>query len=194
MYPLLSRFIYKIGAHAAFELCRDRRLDCPETGLIYKFIKSSQFFNNAHPTLNFHHALRCKMMVESQDNPIGFKTKNECLNSIIELREWIGLDELQSEEITQVKGFGFNDALKCRWMYNEDERTKECLDTILLNRKSLGLIEFNQTEMEQIKEPRCLEPMTDGFLISTPEIFEHDGRCARIKSILDQFESFPERT
>ena len=78
------------------------------------------------------------------------------------LRSWAGLDKIEMEKIAEIKGFGFKDALKCRWMRNSENwsqnewesQSRKCLDTIIQNRKVGGYDSFNQNQMMILEEKR----------------------------------------
>ena len=171
-------------------------MDCHETSLVYKYIKSAYFLGRNKPLLEFHHALKCKWVKESDANPFGFKNSKECLATMIELQEWTGLETLDAEQITEIKGFGFNDALTCRWMRKDPEWNQHdwenqshiCLVTIQQQRALLKAEPFNEAEIIQLTEPRFTEPLTIQTITRgswNDELFQPNENYNRIKTWLD---------
>ena len=156
---LPSSTIYHFGPIKTLNLWNSGQLDCSKDDNVIYFITSSTFLGHHTPPLNFHHALKCKFIIERPSNPIGFTTKQECLETMQKLREWAELEELTPNQIAEIKGIGFDDALKCRWMINNPESTERCLASILKRRESIGL-QFTQLELNQLVEPRYTEPPT----------------------------------
>ena len=141
---------------------KERMLNFQKNSQNYKFVNG---FGDYKPVLSFNHASQCTLLLESDANPLGFKTSEECLKTIIGLREWAGLEpiDFEKEEAAVNQGFGFKNALKCRWSRDlasikEDQEwnqtLKECLDTIQSRRIAFGLESFNNEEMEIFQEPR----------------------------------------
>ena len=170
--PLLGLFLYKIGPIQTLKLCKNRLLDCPENGLIYKYIQSGHLFGNVEPTLGFDHVKKCKWISEMNENPMGFTTKNECFKTMNDLRKWVELQDFALDEIIEFKGFGFDDALKCRWMrkqpeWNQEEwekQSRNCLVNIIQQRALLGTRPFTNEELAQLNESRIISEYFDfGF-------------------------------
>ena len=111
----MGTIVYELGPKETFALCKDYKLKCSQTGLIYKYIKSAQFLKFDRNWFSFEHALKCKWIQENDANPKGFKTKLECVSTMLQLRKWTGFNEFTTDQVAELKGVSFNDALKCRW-------------------------------------------------------------------------------
>ena len=124
---LLGSFIYKIGPTTSLTLCKMRLVDCKPGNLIYKFIQSDLFLKHSktQEPLSFENVKKCKWITENISNPIGFTTKQECLETMLELRDWTIIDqELTLDEMAELNGFGFDDAMKCRWMRKQQQSSQ----------------------------------------------------------------------
>ena len=189
--PVLSgRILHSLGPTETFKLCQEKMISCPEGGLIYKFIKSSMFLGNVNPTLKFDHILKCNPIIKSETNPIGFKTQTECVKTILELREWAGLEELKltddqkTELFTEFKS---EEALKCRWsrelaVIDDDNewqmKLNECIETIKLELSTLGLGSFKEITFNY-------EPRHDRTTNIWDDIFDENGNYQNLKKWLD---------
>ena len=147
--------------------------------------------------MTFDFGMECKWVLKNEQNPIGFRTRRECFESITQLRQWRGLEDLKffDELYAEKQGLGFLDALKCRWMRKQPEWTQDkweqeslnCLESIESQRKLVGARLFNPVELAQLHEPRYTSegiemPKTwDKNLIES-----HDKQYNHLKTWLDQ--------
>ena len=199
---IFGPLVYKLGPTETLKLCNQNKFECPDHSLVYKFIKIAQHLGEYNELLSEFHALRCKSVQENETNPIGLKTRKECLSTIVELREWVGLDELRltKEQKADIQGLNFDGALKCRWsrelaaipiqdIKQWNEKLQTCLENIQTQRIELGLDPLNETEMSQLNEPRYIQPFILNLFIQVlgenhwnPKLFE----IGSMKTWLDQ--------
>ena len=193
------RFLFPLGPEETLKLCKMNSISCPKDGIIYKFIKSAEFLGKDVEPLSFFHALRCNRFKESPNNYIGFQTKNECLETIILLRNEAGLTEFEQDQKADILKIGFINALKCRWMRKKshlhqitwDQALTTCLGAIETERTNMGYRPFNETELAELHEARYnqvpgIEPTIDNRW--NPELLSLDGHenYSHLKVWLDQ--------
>ena len=195
---LSGQILHSLGPTETFNLCQEKMISCPEGGLIYKFIKSSQFLDNVNPTFDFNHMLKCKTIIKSDANPTGFKTPMECFKTIVELRNWARLNELQltTEQKTEIaQQFKSEEALKCRWSrelatFDDDneweKKLNECIETIKLELSALGLGSFKEITFNF--EPRYFGPAISPLIENrwNRELLNPGENYKNLKTWLDQ--------
>ena len=171
-----------------------------EVLLTCMYFKSGQVLGNANPPLTFEHVLRCKFMVEptfDSDN-VGFRSRQECVKTMNELREWAGFKPFEQDQIAEIKRIGLNDALKCRWMRKDPEwtlnewrkKSKTCLRKIIKQRSLFKFRKFNLSELNQIYEPFYINDLKFEPLVSksywNDTLFESNENYYNLKNWLDK--------
>ncbi len=115
-----------------------------------------------------------------------------------ELRGWVGLKDLSQDLIADKEGFGFNNALACRWMRNDQEwsqsewekEAQNCLYKIEKQRAALGANPFTVEELAQLTEKRYTnEPIVETFIngLWNPQLYAPENADSiYFKTWLDQ--------
>ena len=137
---------------------------------------------------------------QNETNYNGFTTVDQCIATLLGLREWVGLEELNltNQQIADIKELDFDWALKCRWnrelasikdANKWQQELNKCIETKQTQRNFLSLGPFNATELDQMYEDRYtlhIEPFIR--MIWNYDMFQKDrnGNHNQLKSWLDQ--------